>query len=144
MQSLKGQAIAAFKNSLPSLYQRCRPLVDLLISLFVEDTYLNLDDNDLPSWRVEKTSTEQCQFRDKIVWYLKSRLRDKHNGIIQLNDDYNLQFDDAYEDDVFVIVLYWYLNDDLAKFLRQRKAPTTCRSMSKSNASIHKLRPNIF
>jgi hypothetical protein len=83
-----------------------------LISLLAEKVYLNLENDDLPLWRDEETR-QQFKLRNKIVGYLINELRQKHNG--------KVQFDDDHEDDVFTIVIYWYLKEDSARFLRERK-----------------------
>lgn len=114
MSKFRDKAIKAFKHRLPVFYQQCRPLVDPLISLLAEKVYLDIGNADLPHWR-DKEDEQQTELRNKIVGRLMNELRQTHNE--------EVQFDDDYENDIFTIVLYWYLKDNSAKFLRERQQP---------------------
>jgi hypothetical protein len=116
MANLCDQAIKAFRDRLPVFYQQCRPLLNPLISLLAGKVYLNLENDDLSLWRDEETR-QQLEFRNKIVGYLMNELGQKHNGKVQFDDDH---------DDVFTIVIYWYLKDDSARFLREKKQNREC------------------
>ncbi|KGO78353.1 hypothetical protein PITC_059660 [Penicillium italicum] len=112
MSGLRDKAIKAFKRRLPVFYQQCRPLVDPLISLLSEQIYLDIGNIDLPLWR-DQENNQQTELRRKIVGHLMNELRQVH--------DEEVQFDDDREDDIFTIVLYWYLKDNSAKFLQERQ-----------------------
>lgn len=112
MSGLRDRAIKAFKHRLPVFYQQCRPLVDPLISLLSERIYLDIDNIDLPLWR-DQENKQQMELRSKIVGHLINELRQAHIE--------EVQFDDDREDDIFTIVLYWYLKDNSAKFLLERQ-----------------------
>ena len=112
MSSFSDEAVEAFKRRLPVFYQQCKPLVDPLISLLAERIYLDIGNTDLPRWR-DKEDKQQAELRSKIVGHLMNELRQTHNE--------EVQFDDDRENDIFTIVLYWYLKDSSAKFLRERQ-----------------------
>ncbi|KAJ5426896.1 hypothetical protein N7465_001966 [Penicillium sp. CMV-2018d] len=112
MSSFSDKAVEAFKHRLPVFYQQCKPLVDPLISLLAERIYLDIGNTDLPRWR-DKEDKQQAELRSKIVGHLMNELRQTHNE--------EVQFDDDRENDIFTIVLYWYLKDSSAKFLRERQ-----------------------
>jgi hypothetical protein len=112
MSGLCDKAVEVFKHRLPVLYQQCRPLVDPLISLLAERIYLDIGNTDLPRWR-DKEDKQQTELRHKIVGHLMSELRQTRSE--------QIQFDDDCENDIFTIVLYWYLKDNSAKFLRERE-----------------------
>lgn len=112
MSSFRDKAVEAFKHRLPVFYQQCKPLVDPLISLLAERIYLDIGNTDLPRWR-DKEDKQQAELRSKIVGHTMNELRQTHKE--------EVQFDDDRENDIFTIVLYWYLKDSSAKFLRERQ-----------------------
>lgn len=111
MPSLRDMALEAFEYDLPEFYNQCSPLIDPLITLIVRNIYLDLDleDDDLPRWSYFETPQER-ELRSKIINFLMAELR-QHGCTF---------FDDDVDADIFTVVLYWYLKDPSALFIRER------------------------
>lgn len=109
MPGLRDMALEAFEYDLPEFYNQCSPLIDPLIIFVLRNIYLDLQDDDLPRWSCFETSQER-ELRSKIINYLMTE-------ICQQGCTF---FDDDVDEHIFTVVLYWYLKDPSAEFIRER------------------------